>query len=146
MSKKVIYLEPPNALPASIDYIYGLPARGPDYGVGVAPPPEIGSEYRPPTPIVIPENWAWEGPADIRSLKWQLSDWMEAGPLTAPTYNSAEPQILYRLQIISPDKLATWETNNNNLDIIPLPTEFEAGGPATLYGGRSDVPTEYSAT
>lgn len=151
-----LWVEPVGALPASIDYYYGLAARGPDYGVGNADSPMVGQNvepkilfqvpvnvpgyYQPPKPTQIPENWAWIGPIPGRltSIDRVGSINLDTGigPLYFPCFNLAEPQGLYNLHIVTADQVAIWETNYGDEGLTPIPVTYEPGGPASLYGGK----------
>lgn len=131
---RTVYEIPPGALAAGSPAYFGQAAIGPDYGTGNAPPPKVGSAYRPPLVVVIPENYAENGAPDPRQIKGQRSIWLEAGPLTFPTYNDASPQGIYGLQVITAQQYAIWETNNPTAP-TPIPVDFQPGGPVTLYGG-----------
>lgn len=151
-----VVVDVPGALPASIDYYYGLAALGPDYGVGNADPavvgglnsaPEVPFEipvnvpgaFQPPRPTQIPENWAWVGPIPGRlgSINRVSSIKLDTGfaPVWFPCFNLAEPQGLYNLEILTADQYAIWQTTYGDTGLTPLPVDYVPGGPPNLYGG-----------
>lgn len=139
---KLIYVEPTNALAASIDYEYGLAAVGPDYGVGNAPAPVmIDAGYQSAHVVVIPENYGARGPVSDRSNKWikNMCPGVAANPLGSPTYNSATPQGLFHLKVDNAQQYARWQVNAMATDPgipSPVPVSYASAAAATLYGGK----------
>ena len=138
---KLVYVEPVNALAASIVYEYGFAADGPNFGVGPpAIPHLIDAGYQPAHIFVMPENYGAIGPVDVRSNKWQanMCPNVALNPVNSPTYNSATPQGLFHLKVDTADQLARWQVANSPNDPslpAPVPVTYAAAGAATLYSG-----------
>jgi hypothetical protein len=139
---RAIYIEPVDALPASIEYLYGFAADGPDYGVGPpAIPVMIDAGYQPPHIFVMPENYGKRGPIPDRSNKWLANacPWTGATLVNMPQYNSATPQGLFHLKVDNADQYARWQVNTMATDPgvpAPIPATYASAGAATLYEGR----------
>jgi hypothetical protein len=143
---RLIYLEPDNALPPSIVYTYGKAADGPDYGVSftenmlMARPGASG--YRPAEVMHLPANYGESGPVDVGSNKWIDNSELPhvaLNPVNSPTYNLASPQGLFHLKVDNAEQYARWQVSvggsNPNVP-APIPVDYNAAGPATLYGGK----------